>query len=252
MVVIDCFISLNNLTCGISEVCFVYVTMSSSDPFPGYFIQFPQSLLWGFFHLLYSPDLGDCSSDEIRTIFRVFDQDGDGFISTAELRHVTTMVGEPMTAEELDAMVMEADLDKDGRISFEGRATVQWRHMSVMASQIIGNSTDCLFNVLFTVGELRSTLCTTRIVPRRFLDVRSILQRHLLDVRTTSYINWNFRTGWNGVYPLCYSGQKISKPWITGPSWGESTDEFPSQRVRNAESCFYMSWHHHLCLQYKV
>ena len=40
--------------------------------------------------------------------------------------------------------------------------------------------------IVITVGELRSALCTTRSVPRHFLDVRWMLQRYLLDVRITS------------------------------------------------------------------
>merc|ERR1711868_340709 len=42
------------------------------------------------------------SEEEIREAFRVFDKDGNGFISAAELRHVMTNLGEKLTDEEVD------------------------------------------------------------------------------------------------------------------------------------------------------
>ena len=42
------------------------------------------------------------SEEEIREAFRVFDKDGNGFISAAELRHVMTNLGEKLTDEEVN------------------------------------------------------------------------------------------------------------------------------------------------------
>ena len=53
-------------------------------------------------------------------IHRVFDKDGNGFISAAELRHVMTNLGEKLTDEEVDEMIREADIDGDGQINYEG------------------------------------------------------------------------------------------------------------------------------------
>ncbi|KAJ8308903.1 hypothetical protein KUTeg_013777 [Tegillarca granosa] len=44
------------------------------------------------------------SEDEIREAFKVFDKDGNGFISAAELRHVMTNLGEKLTDEELSQL----------------------------------------------------------------------------------------------------------------------------------------------------
>lgn len=60
------------------------------------------------------------SEEELREAFRVFDKDGNGFISAAELRHVMTNLGEKLTDEEVDEMIKEADLDGDGLVNYEG------------------------------------------------------------------------------------------------------------------------------------
>uniref|UniRef100_A0A3B4BK07 EF-hand domain-containing protein n=1 Tax=Periophthalmus magnuspinnatus TaxID=409849 RepID=A0A3B4BK07_9GOBI len=65
------------------------------------------------------------SEEEIREAFRVFDkvqgavQDGNGYISAAELRHVMTNLGEKLTDEEVDEMIREADIDGDGQVNYE-------------------------------------------------------------------------------------------------------------------------------------
>merc|ERR1712010_71401 len=59
------------------------------------------------------------SEEEIVEAFKVFDEDGNGFISAAELRHVMTNLGEKLTDEEADEMIREADVDGDGQINYE-------------------------------------------------------------------------------------------------------------------------------------
>ncbi len=54
----------------------------------------------------------------------LFFQDGNGFISAAELRHVMTNLGEKLTDEEVDEMIREADIDGDGQVNYEGEFTV--------------------------------------------------------------------------------------------------------------------------------
>merc|ERR1711988_1857567 len=59
------------------------------------------------------------SEEELMEAFKVFDKDGNGFISAVELRHVMTNLGEKLTDEEVDEMIREADVDGDGQINYE-------------------------------------------------------------------------------------------------------------------------------------
>lgn len=48
------------------------------------------------------------SEEEIKEAFKVFDKDGNGFISAAELRHVMTNLGEKLSDAEVEEMIREA------------------------------------------------------------------------------------------------------------------------------------------------
>lgn len=52
-------------------------------------------------------------------------QDGNGYISAAELRHVMTNLGEKLTDEEVDEMIREADIDGDGQVNYEGMGSLK-------------------------------------------------------------------------------------------------------------------------------
>eukprot|EP01013_Petalomonas_cantuscygni_P008672 TRINITY_DN2140_c0_g1_i1.p1 TRINITY_DN2140_c0_g1~~TRINITY_DN2140_c0_g1_i1.p1 ORF type:complete len:177 (+),score=33.33 TRINITY_DN2140_c0_g1_i1:238-768(+) len=68
---------------------------------------------------------GDCAKlDKLKFTFKVYDLDGDGFISNADLfKTLHVMVGANLTDQQLqqvvDKTILEADTDKDGLISFE-------------------------------------------------------------------------------------------------------------------------------------
>ena len=46
--------------------------------------------------------------DDLRAAFKVFDKDGNGFISPQELRQVMINLGEKLSEEEIDSMIREA------------------------------------------------------------------------------------------------------------------------------------------------
>lgn len=59
------------------------------------------------------------SEAEIAEAFKVFDRNGDGKISAAELRHVLTSIGEKLSDYEVDKMIEEADTNNDGEIDIK-------------------------------------------------------------------------------------------------------------------------------------
>jgi calmodulin len=56
---------------------------------------------------------------ELLRAFQVFDKDGSGYITADELRDFLTRMGEPLTDDEVDDLLRQADLDGDGQISYE-------------------------------------------------------------------------------------------------------------------------------------
>ena len=56
--------------------------------------------------------------EELREAFKTFDADGDGCTTRSELRKVMIKFGQNLTDQELDAVMLEVDKNRDGVISF--------------------------------------------------------------------------------------------------------------------------------------
>ncbi|KRZ14651.1 Calmodulin [Trichinella zimbabwensis] len=56
---------------------------------------------------------------ELKETFKIFDRDGDGYITVEELKNVLDDLGDPVSDEEVLAILTSTDNDKDGLISFE-------------------------------------------------------------------------------------------------------------------------------------
>ncbi|XP_033736503.1 calmodulin-like [Pecten maximus] len=57
--------------------------------------------------------------EDLRKAFNVFDQDGNGFLTADELRHVMLNLGEKLSLAEAEEMIREADIDGDGQIDYK-------------------------------------------------------------------------------------------------------------------------------------
>merc|ERR1711997_171794 len=77
-------------------------------------IEFPE-----FLELMKMKAKEDDDAETIREAFKLFDRDKDGFISTKELKKVTTMLGEQMTNEEVEEFMREADVDGNGKLDYD-------------------------------------------------------------------------------------------------------------------------------------
>jgi len=55
----------------------------------------------------------------MKEVFRVFEYDGSGYINHAGLKHGLKSLGEEVTDDEVNQMIMAIDLDGDGRINYE-------------------------------------------------------------------------------------------------------------------------------------
>uniref|UniRef100_A0A6B2LPD5 EF-hand domain-containing protein n=1 Tax=Arcella intermedia TaxID=1963864 RepID=A0A6B2LPD5_9EUKA len=56
--------------------------------------------------------------EELTETFKIFDK-GTGTVSRQELRHVLTTIGEPLTEDEIEEMIKEADTSQDGKLVIE-------------------------------------------------------------------------------------------------------------------------------------
>ena len=59
------------------------------------------------------------AEEELREAFKIFDVDGNGFISARDLRQSMTKLGERLSNEEVDEMIREANFDNEGEINIE-------------------------------------------------------------------------------------------------------------------------------------
>ena len=56
--------------------------------------------------------------------FRVFDKRKTGYLSSAELRHVMTSMGERLSETEVDELIKEASPSGDGRVNYDGEINI--------------------------------------------------------------------------------------------------------------------------------
>ncbi|XP_068217963.1 uncharacterized protein [Palaemon carinicauda] len=59
------------------------------------------------------------NQDELKEAFMVFDKNKSGYLSSTELRHVMTSLGEKMSEQEVEDMIKDASPNGDGRVNYE-------------------------------------------------------------------------------------------------------------------------------------
>ena len=64
---------------------------------------------------------------ELRKTFNVFDKNGDGVISSEELKTVFESIGEHLTEFQINTMMAEADENHDGKLDFTGTLSIVFK-----------------------------------------------------------------------------------------------------------------------------
>lgn len=62
----------------------------------------------------------ECADEEYAAVFRVYDSDGNGVITSDEFRAAMNSMGENLSKLEAGEMIVEADSDGDGQIDLKG------------------------------------------------------------------------------------------------------------------------------------
>eukprot|EP01125_Pyxidicula_operculata_P002019 TRINITY_DN11998_c0_g1_i1.p1 TRINITY_DN11998_c0_g1~~TRINITY_DN11998_c0_g1_i1.p1 ORF type:complete len:159 (+),score=22.48 TRINITY_DN11998_c0_g1_i1:43-477(+) len=57
--------------------------------------------------------------EDLLQIFKIFDKNNTGGVSRQDLKHVLTTVGDALNDDEIDEIIKEANLNKDGHIIYE-------------------------------------------------------------------------------------------------------------------------------------
>ncbi|XP_049779901.1 troponin C, isoallergen Bla g 6.0101-like [Schistocerca cancellata] len=61
----------------------------------------------------------EAMQEELREAFRLYDKEGNGYITTGVLREILRELDDKITQEELDMMIEEIDTDGSGTVDFE-------------------------------------------------------------------------------------------------------------------------------------
>lgn len=56
---------------------------------------------------------------ELESTFKIFDENGDHFITASELKNVMKRLGQTVSDDEVDLMILEADSDGDKKVNFK-------------------------------------------------------------------------------------------------------------------------------------
>lgn len=63
----------------------------------------------------------EAMQQELREAFRLYDKEGNGYITTAVFRDILHELDDKLTNEELDLMIEEIDADGSGTLDFDGK-----------------------------------------------------------------------------------------------------------------------------------
>ncbi|XP_016107422.1 calcium-binding protein 7-like [Sinocyclocheilus grahami] len=119
--------------------------------------------------------------EEIREAFKVFDRDGNGFISKQELGMAMRSLGYMPNEVELEVIIQRLDMDGDGQVDFEEFVTLLGPKLSAagMPDKFNGTNFDSVFwkcdMQKLTVEELKRLLYETFCDHLTMKDIENII-----------------------------------------------------------------------------
>uniref|UniRef100_A0A8C9S8W2 Calcium binding protein 7 n=1 Tax=Scleropages formosus TaxID=113540 RepID=A0A8C9S8W2_SCLFO len=123
----------------------------------------------------------DCIQKKIREAFKVFDRDGNGFISKQELGMAMRSLGYMPNEVELEVIIQRLDMDGDGQVDFEEFVTLLGPKLSAagMPDKFHGTDFDSVFwkcdMQKLTVDELKRLLYDTFCDHLSMKDIENII-----------------------------------------------------------------------------
>jgi len=60
--------------------------------------------------------------DDLRDVFRLYDKEGRGYVSVAEMRHLLTSVGEKLTDEEAEQLLRMSGCVHNGMVQYDSES----------------------------------------------------------------------------------------------------------------------------------
>lgn len=71
-------------------------------------------------HFLEEDTNAEAIQEELREAFRLYDKEGDGYITTDVFRDILHELDDALSPEELDMIIDEVDADGSGTVDFDG------------------------------------------------------------------------------------------------------------------------------------
>lgn len=70
-------------------------------------------------HFLEEED-AESTQQELKEAFRLYDREGNGYITTATLKEILAALDDNLTSKDLDGIIAEIDTDGSGTVDFDG------------------------------------------------------------------------------------------------------------------------------------
>lgn len=94
----------------------------------------------------------EAMQQELREAFRLYDKEGNGYITTDVLREILRELDNTITSQDLDDMIEEIDSDGSGTVDFDGKLTLDDIFLiNFIINRITKNDKKSFFFIVFTV-----------------------------------------------------------------------------------------------------